>query len=346
MIKRYSLAQLAASIDALLVGDGESQIEKISTLTQATDKDISFLANSKYRTQLATTNAGAVILSDSDAEHFNGNKLVVKDPYIAYAKLAQLMDTTPRAATGIHPNAVVHPTVKLGNNVAIAANAVIEANAVLGDNVQIGAGCFVGDSTTIGDNTKLWANVSVYHEVEIGHNCLFQSGAVIGSDGFGYANQSGNWIKIPQVGRVIIGDSVEVGANTVIDRGALDDTIIHNNVILDNLIQIAHNVEIGEGTAIAGASVVAGSTKIGKNCQIAGLVGINGHMEICDGVMITGMTMITKSITSAGVYSSGVPHSTNKEWRRNMAHLRNLTDFKQRLKALESLTQKLKPIDE
>ena len=187
--------------------------------------------------------------------------------------------------------------------------------------------------------------MSVYHDVEIGEHCLFQSGAVIGSDGFGYANEAGKWIKIPQLGRVVIGDRVEIGASTTIDRGALDDTIIHDDVILDNQIQIAHNVEIGQGSAMAACSVIAGSTTVGKYCQIAGLVGINGHIDICDGVMLTGMTMVTKSITEPGAYSSGMPHTTNKEWRRNMAHLRNLSDFKTRIKELETRTSQ-KTVDE
>ncbi|MBQ4849000.1 UDP-3-O-(3-hydroxymyristoyl)glucosamine N-acyltransferase [Pseudoalteromonas sp. MMG012] len=346
MTKQFTLGQLATHLCASLVGDSDYQIDKIATLQKAGPTNIAFLANKKYRNQLADTNAGAVIVSEGDAEYFSGNKIVVKNAYTAYAYLAQMMDTTPASASNIHSSAVIHGRVTLSQDVSIGANAVIEAGSVIGKNVQIGPGCFVGQNTVIGDNTKLWANVTVYHDVTIGDNCLFQSGCVIGSDGFGYANEAGKWIKIPQVGGVNIGNNVEVGANTVIDRGALDDTIIHDNVILDNLIQIAHNVEIGEGTAIAGATVVAGSVTIGKHCQIAGLVGINGHIDICDGAIITGMTMITKAITNSGVYSSGIPHSTNKEWRRNIAHFRNLSEFKQRLKSLETLTEHLKNIDE
>jgi UDP-3-O-[3-hydroxymyristoyl] glucosamine N-acyltransferase len=335
MTKQYTLAQISEFLDASLDGDASHCIEKIATLANAKATDIAFLANKKYRAQLDDTQAGAVIISEKEANLFSGNKLVVKDAYIAYAKLAQMMDTTPACASGVHPSAVVDSTAQLGENVSIAANAVISAGVILGDNVQIGAGSFVGENTKIAQGTKLWANVSVYHDIEIGENCLFQSGAVIGSDGFGYANEAGKWIKIPQLGRVIIGNRVEIGANTTIDRGALDDTVIHDDVILDNQIQIAHNVEIGQGSAMAACSVIAGSTKMGKYCQVAGLVGINGHIEICDGVMLTGMTMVTKSITEPGAYSSGMPHTTNKEWRRNMAHFRNLSDFKERIKSLE-----------
>ncbi len=336
MTKQYTLAQISEFLDASLDGDASHCIEKIATLANAKETDIAFLANKKYRTQLDETQAGAVIISEKEAAIYSGNKVIVKDAYIAYAKLAQMMDSTPSCASGIHPSAVIDENVQLGNNVSVAANAVISADVVLGDNVQIGAGCFVGENTKIGQGTKLWANVSVYHDVEIGEHCLFQSGAVIGSDGFGYANEAGKWVKIPQLGRVIIGDRVEIGASTTIDRGALDDTIIHDDVILDNQIQIAHNVEIGQGSAMAACSVIAGSTTVGKYCQIAGLVGINGHIDICDGVMLTGMTMVTKSITEPGAYSSGMPHTTNKEWRRNMAHFRNLSDFKERIKELET----------
>ncbi|MGO2010899.1 MAG: UDP-3-O-(3-hydroxymyristoyl)glucosamine N-acyltransferase [Pseudoalteromonas sp.] len=339
-MQNYTLSQIAELLGAELHGDGALEIGKIATLANAHSGHIAFLANKKYRPQLLDTKATAVILSPADAEYFDGNKIIVANPYVSYAKLAQFMDTTPRAAqAGIHARAVIHDSANIGNNVGIAAGAVIEAGAEIADDVQIGAGCFIGANAKLGKGTKLWANVSVYHDVEIGADCLFQSGAVIGSDGFGYANEQGQWIKIPQLGRVIIGNKVEIGAGTTIDRGALDDTILHDNVIIDNQCQIAHNVEIGSGTAIAGCTVVAGSTVIGRNCQIAGLVGINGHMNICDGVIITGMSMVTKAITEPGVYSSGLPHLSNKEWRRSIAHIRNLGDMKERIKALELLTK-------
>ncbi|GEK08699.1 UDP-3-O-(3-hydroxymyristoyl)glucosamine N-acyltransferase [Pseudoalteromonas sp. McH1-7] len=345
MTKLYTLSQLAESLGAQLQGDGDKPIRNIATLAMAQEDQIAFLANSKYRSQLDSTAAGAVILSEKDAEYFSGNKLIIADPYVAYAKLAQKLDSTPRSADGIHDSAIISATATLGKDVSVGANAVIEDGAVIGDGVEIGPGCFIGKYTKIGTRTKLWANVTVYHEVQIGEDCLFQSGSVIGSDGFGYANEKGEWVKIPQVGTVIIGDRVEVGASTSIDRGALEDTIIHSNVILDNQIQIAHNVEVGYGTAIAGCTVLAGSVKIGKYCQIGGMSAINGHNEVCDGVVITGMSMVTKSITQPGIYSSGLPHQTNKEWRKSIAHLRNLSDFKSRLKALELLTAQLKDTD-
>lgn len=341
-MQNYTLSQIAELLGADLDGDGALEISKIATLANARSGHIAFLANKKYRSQLDDTKASAVILSASDAEYHQGNKLIVANPYNSYAQLAQIMDTTPTsAAPGIHPSAVVHPSAHVAKTASIAANAVIEAGVMIADNVQIGANCFIGQNAKIGSHTKLWSNISIYHNVEIGENCLLQANSIIGSDGFGYANDKGQWVKIPQLGTVIIGDKVEIGAGATVDRGAIDDTIIHSNVIIDDQVHIAHNVEIGSGTAIAGCTVIAGSTTIGKNCQIAGLVGINGHIEICDGVILTGMSMITKAITVPGIYSSGMPHSTNKEWRRNIAHLRNLPEMKSRLKALETLTKSL-----
>ena len=257
------------------------------------------------------------------------------NPYLAYALLAQYMDLTPKAANQIHPSAVISPEAKLGLNVSVGANAVIEAGVELGDDVVIGAGCFVGKNSQIGKGTQLWANVSVYHQVKIGEHCLIQSSAVIGSDGFGYANDKGQWIKIPQTGGVIIGDRVEIGACTCIDRGALDPTVIEDNVIIDNLCQIAHNVHIGYGTAVAGGVIMAGSLKVGRFCQIGGASVLNGHMEICDGAIITGMSMIMKPITEKGIYSSGIPAQTNKQWRKTASLTMNIDKINERVKALE-----------
>ncbi|WP_417668920.1 UDP-3-O-(3-hydroxymyristoyl)glucosamine N-acyltransferase [Pseudoalteromonas tetraodonis] len=339
-MQNYTLSQIAELLGAELQGDGALEIKKIATLANAQTGHIAFLANKKYRSQLETTQASAVILGPEDAPYFSGNKIIVANPYVCYAKLAQLMDTTPRSAiSGIHPSAVIHASAQVSKSASIGANVVIEADAVIGDNVQIGPNSFIGERVKIGSGTKLWSSVSVYHDVEIGADCLFQANTVIGSDGFGYANERGQWLKIPQLGSVIIGDKVEIGASTTIDRGALDDTIIHSNVIIDNQCQIAHNVEVQSGTAIAGCTVLAGSVSIGKNCQIGGMTAINGHMSVCDGVIITGMSMVTKSITEPGIYSSGMPHTTNKEWRKSIAHLRNLSDMKSRLKALEALNK-------
>uniref|UniRef100_A0A3B0LXV9 UDP-3-O-(3-hydroxymyristoyl)glucosamine N-acyltransferase n=1 Tax=Arsenophonus endosymbiont of Trialeurodes vaporariorum TaxID=235567 RepID=A0A3B0LXV9_9GAMM len=245
------------------------------------------------------------------------------------------MDTTPEPAQNIHPSAVIAEDVKLGEDVAIGANAVIESGATLGNQVIIGAGCFIGKNVKIGQSTRLWANVSVYHNVEIGEQCFIQSGTVIGSDGFGYANEKGQWIKIPQLGTVIIGNNVEIGACTTIDRGALENTIIGNGVIIDNQCQIAHNVIIGDHSAIAGGVIMAGSLKIGQYCMIGGASVINGHMEICDKVTITGMGMVIRPISEQGIYSSGIPLQPNKVWRKTAALVMNINEMAKRMKALE-----------
>ncbi|STQ81766.1 UDP-3-O-(3-hydroxymyristoyl)glucosamine N-acyltransferase [Hafnia alvei] len=298
-------------------------------------QQITFLSNSRYREQLAACNASAVVLTEADLPFCTSAALVVRNPYLTYALMAQIMDTTPAPAKDIAPSAVIDATAQLGNNVSVGANAVIEEGVVLGDNVIIGAGCFVGKFTKIGSGTRLWANVSVYHQIEIGEKCLIQSGTVIGADGFGYANDRGNWIKIPQLGTVRIGDRVEIGACTTIDRGALDDTIIGNGVIIDNQCQIAHNVMIGDNTAVAGGVIMAGSLKIGRYCQIGGASVINGHMEICDKAVVTGMGMVMRPITEPGIYSSGIPLQPNKAWRKTAALVMNIDEINKRLKAVE-----------
>ncbi|MGC7589106.1 UDP-3-O-(3-hydroxymyristoyl)glucosamine N-acyltransferase [Bisgaard Taxon 46] len=333
----YSLQELAQQIGATIRGNADVVVESIAPLDKANEKQLTFISNPKFRELLSQSKAGILVVSEADvvfcAEH--SNLLIVKDPYVAYAILAQYMDKTPKAACGIAPSAVVSEQAVLGENVSIGANAVIEDGVELGDNVVIGANCFVGKNTKIGANTQLWANVSVYHDVEIGQHCLIQSGAVIGSDGFGYANDRGRWIKIPQVGQVIIGNHVEIGACTCIDRGALDPTVIEDNVIIDNLCQIAHNVHIGTGTAVAGGVIMAGSLKVGRYCLIGGASVINGHMEICDKVTVTGMGMVMRPITEPGVYSSGIPLQTNKEWRKTAALTLGIDGMNKRLKALE-----------
>ena len=334
----YTLEHIAKKIGATIVYSGSNNnitIQSINTLIAAQPGQIAFLANSKYRHQLMDTQASAVILDENSLVDCKTNALVMSNPYMGYAIVAQLLNSTPATAKNIHSRAVVDPSVTLGKNVAIGANAVVESGVVLGDGVAIGAGCFIGENAKIGANTSLWSNVSVYHNVEIGQKCLIQANTVIGSDGFGYASHQGQWVKIPQLGRVIIGDRVEIGASTTIDRGALDDTIISDGVILDNQIQIAHNVTIGENTAIAACSVIAGSSTIGANCTLAGLVGINGHINVTDNCTFTGMAMVTKSITKSGVYSSGTPVVDNKEWNKTNARIKKLDTLNRRVKALE-----------
>ncbi|UXI01846.1 UDP-3-O-(3-hydroxymyristoyl)glucosamine N-acyltransferase [Photobacterium sp. TY1-4] len=330
-----TLAEIAAKLGAELRGDGTVSIESIAGTNQAGQGDITFLSSSKYRKHLAECRASAVILKEADLPYFDGNALVMNDPYLGYALVAQLLDTTPAAATEIAPSAYVADDVVLGEGVAIGHNAVIESGVTLGDHAQIGPGCFVGKNAEIGARSKLWANVSIYHNVVLGTDCLVQAGTVIGSDGFGYANNKGEWVKIPQLGSVRIGSRVEIGAGTTIDRGALEDTIIEDNVIIDNQMQIAHNVQIGYGTAMAGGTIVAGSTKIGKYCIIGGASVLNGHIEIADGVTITGMGMVMRSIEEKGMYSSGIPLQPNKEWRKTAARTMKIDDMNKRLKAVE-----------
>lgn len=344
----YTLAEIAKHIDAELIIAQSSEcsaantaINSLATLANAESGQIAFLANRKYVSQLCDTKASAVIISPEALPQCPVNALVMDNPYMGYALLANLLDTTPAVANGIHKSAVIADDIILGDNVSIGANSVIESGVHLGDNVSIGAGCFIGEKVSIGNGTRLWSNISIYHHVVIGKACLIQANTVIGSDGFGYAPVSGQykWHKIPQLGSVVIGDHVEIGASTTIDRGALENTIIKDGVILDNQIQIAHNVTIGENTAMAACSVIAGSTVIGKNCTIAGLVGINGHINITDNCVFTGMTMVTKAITSAGVYSSGMPASPNKEWNKTNARVKRLDRLIDRVKALEALIE-------
>lgn len=342
----YTLAEIAKHINAELVVVNSSdnlldnhKITSLATLANAESGQVAFLANRKYVSQLCETRASAVIISPEALTQCPVNALVMDNPYMGYALLANLLDTTPAVANGIHKSSVIADDVVLGDNVSIGANSVIESGVHLDDNVSIGAGCFIGENVSIGKGTTLWSNISIYHHVIIGQACLIQANTVIGSDGFGYApvNEQYKWHKIPQLGSVVIGDHVEIGASTTIDRGALENTVIKDGVILDNQIQIAHNVVIGENTAMAACSVIAGSTVIGKNCTIAGLVGINGHINVADNCVFTGMTMVTKNITDSGVYSSGMPAAPNREWNKTNAKIKRLDNLTNRVKELELL---------
>lgn len=330
-----TLKELCLLLDGDIQGDETLIINSVATLENAKAGQISFLANSKYRSQLEATQASAVLLSAKDAQDYQGTALIVKDPYVGFARVAQYLDTTPKAAVGIHPSAQIDPSAHLGEGVAIGANAVIGANVILGENVQIGAGVVLGQDVVIGSKTRLWANVTIYHDVHLGQDCIIHSGAVLGSDGFGYANERGQWIKIPQTGGVRIGDRVEIGANSTVDRGALGHTEIHDGVIIDNQVQIAHNDIIGENTAIAGSTTVAGSVTIGKYCIIGGSCAIAGHLSIADGVHVSGATNITTNMREPGLYSSATVAMDNKLWRKNTVRFRQLDELFQRVKTLE-----------
>lgn len=341
----YPLSQLAqlitekTGLEVNLVGSPDTQIHKIATITSATNVDITFLANPKYKKQLNECDAGAIIIAPNEAQAWSGAALVMENPYAGFAIAAQLLDDTPKQESGIHVKAVVANDAKIATSASIAANAVIESNVVIEEGVQIGAGCYVGQGTIVGAGTRLWPNVTVYHGVDIGQNCTIHSNSVIGADGFGYAPQQieGNqhWHKIPQLGGVKIGDNTEVGSSTTIDRGAIENTIIGKGVIIDNQIQIGHNVEIGDYTAIAAGTMIAGSTSIGRNVTIGGVCAIAGHLNIVDKAFITGRAFVMKDIKEPGVYSSGMPATTNKEWRANTARYRKLTELFDRVKQLE-----------
>ncbi len=330
-----TLGEIAKFLQAKLIGDETTIITGLGTLMAAKPGQLSFLANMAYRDQLQTTLASAVIVHPKQAHECTGSALVLDNPYLGYAKVSALFDTLPKPTQAIHSSAVVSPSAKIGNNVSIGANAVIEDHVVLAEDAVVGSGSVVGHNSRIGQGSRLHQNVSIYHDVVIGDNCIIHSGSVIGSDGFGFANEQGKWVKIRQIGGVSIGNNVEIGANTTIDRGAMSDTKISNGVILDNLVQIAHNVEVGENTAMAGCCKIAGSTKIGANCTISGGVGITGHLTLVDGVHITAMSLVTKSINEPGSYSSGTAMSKTSEWRKSAARFRQLDDLAKRVKATE-----------
>ena len=330
----YTLEYLSQYLNADLEGDRTFSITGLSSLVSANEQQLALYVGNRYRDQLNATKAGCILLNAEGAAEYTGNKLIVDNPYLSYAKVSELFAYKANNK-GIHPSAVVADNVTIGANVSIGANAVVEENCQILDNTHIGAGSYLGEGVTIGKNTTLYANVTIYHQVVIGDNCIFHSGAIIGADGFGFAPASDGWQKIYQLGSVRIGNNVEIGANTTIDRGALDDTVIEDLVKIDNLVQIAHNVKVGEATAIAGKAGVAGSVTIGKRCTIAGSAGIAGHLSIADDVHITGMTLVSKSIPQAGSYSSGTTMTTTREWRKNAVRFNQLDKLARQIKSIK-----------
>jgi UDP-3-O-[3-hydroxymyristoyl] glucosamine N-acyltransferase len=330
----YSLDDLAAYSGASVEGKGSYQISGLNTLLNASAKDLSFLSNSSYEPQLAKTQAGCVILHDNTQELFSGNKLITNNPYYTFALISELFSQPPKAEGNVHPSVVFGSSCDIASNVDIDANVVIGSNVKIGIGVRIGAGCYLGDNTVIDENCVIYPNTSIYENTTLGQNVIVHSQVVIGSDGFGFAPKrdgKGGWQKVYQLGGVTIGDNVEIGSGTTIDRGALDNTIISSGVKLDNQIQIAHNVQIGENTAIAACSAIAGSTVLGKRCTIAGAVGIVGHLTITDDVHITAMSLVTKSITKSGSYSSGTPLNETAKWRKNAARFNRLDSIVRKL---------------
>ncbi len=335
---QYKLSDLIKNVDAVAIkGDPDCLISGVCTIQHSQPGHIAFLTNSLYRKYLAATQAAAVILLEADAASCPVNAVISKNPHYTYARIAAFFETQTPLAAGIHPSAVIGSECSIDPSAVIAANCVIGNKVKIAADVRIGPASAIGDEVEIGEATQIDARVSIYAKVKIGKRCRMLSGAVIGSDGFGFANQKGVWHKVPQLGRVIIGDDVDVGANTTIDRGAIEDTIIEDGVKLDNLIQVAHNVKIGAHTVIAGCVGIAGSSVIGKHCLIGGDSMIAGHVSIADQVILTGGTRVTKSIENAGIYSSGIIGAvSNQEFRKNNARFNRLENLMQRVKSLES----------
>lgn len=331
----YSLAEIVQRFGGAALGDANIRVSQIASLSSAQPHHISFLSNPKYRSQVAQSAAGALIVGRDMADQFERPRIVADNPYAYFAHVSALFNSPPAAEPGVHARAVVHPTATLAAGVSIGANAVVERGAIIGARSVVGAGCVIGPDARIGADCLLYANVTVYHACEIGERAILHSGCVIGSDGFGLAPENGRWIKIPQIGRVLIGDDVEIGANTTVDRGALDDTVIETGVKLDNQIQVAHNVRIGAHTAIAACTGIAGSARIGAHCTIGGAAMIFGHIEIADRVNISTNTLITKSLTQPGTYTSALPFSEHSEWLKNAVQMRHLDSMAKRLRALE-----------
>ncbi|WP_111496565.1 MULTISPECIES: UDP-3-O-(3-hydroxymyristoyl)glucosamine N-acyltransferase [Marinobacter] len=331
----HTLGDIAEALGGRVIGDASTEISGMATLQNAGAGQISFLSNPSYGRFLKETGASAVIVAPGMADECPTNVLLLDNPYLGYARLSHWFDPAPKPGAGVHPSAVVDPAATVADSAAVGPNAVIEAGATIGERAVIGPGCVVGERSCVGDDTVLEARAVLYHDVSVGQRCLILSGAVIGSHGFGFANEKGVWHRIAQLGGVVIGDDTEIGANTTIDRGALDDTVIGNGVKIDNLVQIAHNVSIGDHSAMAALVGIAGSTKVGRHCVFGGASGIGGHLEIADQVQLTGMTMVTRSLKEPGVYSSGTGVDTNKRWQKSVVRFRNLDQMARKLRELE-----------
>jgi UDP-3-O-[3-hydroxymyristoyl] glucosamine N-acyltransferase len=331
----YTLREIVDLYGGELVGDPQIRVARVGTLENAGEGAIAFLANPRYLRQLSDSKAAAVIVAPDSREATNAPRIVHENPYLYFARVSALLRPARQARPGIHPSASVAP------DAAIDPSAEIGAHCSIGSGVRVGAATIIGPGThlaaavQIGRECRLHAGVTIYSDCTLGDRVTVHSGAVIGADGFGIAFDADRWVKVPQVGSVRIGDDVEIGANTTIDRGAIDDTVIEEGVKLDNQIQIAHNVRIGAHTAIAACTGIAGSSQVGRYCRIGGAVGIAGHVNICDRVEISGHTSITKSIDQPGVYSGVYPFEPNRQWRRNAAQVRHLAEMARRVAALE-----------
>ena len=329
------LSELAARTGATLAGDGNVDIVRMATLEDAGAGEIAFLANPKYHGLLAATRATAVIVAPEFAVETALPKLLSSNPYATYAKVAAILHPPPALKPGVHRTAIIGDGARIAPSAAVEPYVVIGARTTIGERTRIGSACSIGDDVAIGDDALLHARATVYDGCTIGNRTIVHSGAIIGADGFGMAEEQGRWLKIPQVGAVVIGAGVEIGANTTIDRGAIGDTVIEDDVKLDNQIQIGHNCRIGAHTAIAGCTGIAGSVRIGRNCKIGGAAMIAGHLSIADGVTISAGTGIMSSIDVPGVYTGFFPMMPHRVWKQVAAAIRRLGSISDRLKALE-----------
>lgn len=337
----YTLGEIVARLGGELLGDAQTRIEQVAALESAQSQNISFFTSTRFKKQLDTTRAGAVILSQKNAEATQKPRIISNNPSAYFARVIALLNPDEPAIAGIHSSAVVEQGAVVAASASVGPFVHIGHGARIGERVVIGAGCIIGDKVDIGDDTRLYPRVVIYHQCQLGARVIVHSGAVIGADGFGLAHEEGRWLKIPQIGRVVIGDDVEIGANTTIDRGALEDTVIEEGVKLDNLIQVAHNVRIGAHSAMAGCVGIAGSARIGRNCTVGGAGMILGHLSIADNVSVSSGTLITKSISKPGAYTSAMPFSTHEQWLKNAAHLRHLDSMADKIRQLEQKISEL-----
>jgi UDP-3-O-[3-hydroxymyristoyl] glucosamine N-acyltransferase len=330
-----SLGDLAVKFGCELVGDPAATVSRVATLANADSESLSFFANKAFREQLRQTAAAAVLVRPDDAKDCPVNALLADDPYLAYARIADVLCPSPGLVPGIHKSAVVASSATVPDSAQVSANVVIDDDCVIGERAFIEAGVVIGPRCVLGDDTRLNANVTLVRDVRMGERCIIHSGSVIGSDGFGNAMSDGGWVKVPQVGGLRIGNDVEIGANCTIDRGAIDDTIIGDGVRIDNLVHIAHNVQIGDHSALAACVGIAGSTVIGKRCMFAGQAGIEGHINICDDVVIAGASVVSKDIKQPGYYMATFRAENHLQWKRKVARFSRLGDLVERVKNLE-----------
>jgi UDP-3-O-[3-hydroxymyristoyl] glucosamine N-acyltransferase len=342
MTKSYTLAEIAKTLGGSVIGDAEVRVSKVASLSHAKLGDIGFLNEARYCSLLPSCQASAIVLRQDDVHLTDLPRLVVPQPYVYYAKLAAMLTPPSIKTPGIAASAVVHASASIPPSCSVGPLTVIGAAVVLGENVHIGSGCVIENDVSLGAHSQLESNVTIGHHCSIGQHCHIYAGAVLGSDGFGYAQESERWVKIPQLGRVRLGSQVDVGANTTIDRGALDDTVIEDGVKLDNLIQVGHNCQIGEHTAIAACVAIAGSTKIGKHCKIGGAAMLLGHLEIADGVTVSAGSMITRSLLQQDTYTAIMPFQSHHDWLNNAAQIRHLDKLARKIKNLEKQLALLK----